>query len=114
MSVENDSITAAVVAAIRQVLHDTGREPATVEPQMLLVADIGLDSLDLAQTVVLLERSLGVDPFRAPAQGPDNGPDNGPDKGPNEGTVRPAIRTVADLVGNYRPFAPFRTSPGQL
>ena len=110
MSVENDPITAAVVAAIRQVLHDTGREPATVEPQMLLVADIGLDSLDLAQTVVLLERSLGVDPFRAPAQGPDNGPD----KGPNEGTVRPAIRTVADLVGNYRPFAPFRTSPGQL
>ena len=101
MSVENDPITAAVVAAIRQVLHDTGREPATVEPQMLLVADIGLDSLDLAQTVVLLERSLGVDPFRAPAQGPD------------KGTARPAIRTVADLVGNYRPFAPFRTSPGQ-
>ena len=105
MSVENDPITAAVVAAIRQVLHDTGREPAAVEPQMLLVADIGLDSLDLAQTVVLLERSLGVDPFRAPAQGPN--------KGPNKGTVRPAIRTVADLVGNYRPFAPFRTSPGQ-
>ena len=101
MSVENDPITAAVVAAIRQVLHDTGREPAAVEPQMLLVADIGLDSLDLAQTVVLLERSLGVDPFRAPAQGP------------NKGTVRPAIRTVADLAGNYRPFAPFRTSPGQ-
>jgi len=105
MSVENDPITAAVVAAIRQVLHDTGRESASVEPQMLLVADIGLDSLDLAQTVVLLERSLGVDPFRAPAQGPH--------KGPNEGTVRPAIRTVADLVGNYRPFAPFRPSPGK-
>ena len=105
MSVENDPITAAVVAAIRQVLHDTGRESAAVEPQMLLVADIGLDSLDLAQTIVLLERSLGVDPFRAPAQGPN--------KGPNKGTVRPAIRTVADLVGNYRPFAPFRTSPGQ-
>ena len=101
MSVENDPITAAVVAAIRQVLHDTGRETAAVEPQMLLVADIGLDSLDLAQTIVLLERSLGVDPFRAPAQGP------------NEGPVRPAIRTVADLVGNYRPFAPFRPSLGQ-
>ena len=101
MSVENDPITAAVVAAIRQVLHDTGRESAAVEPQMLLVADIGLDSLDLAQTVVLLERSLGVDPFRAPA------------RAPVDGTVRPAIRTVADLVGNYRPFAPFRTSPRQ-
>jgi acyl carrier protein len=101
MSADNDSITAAVVAAIRQVLRDTGREPAAAEPQMLLVADIGLDSLDLAQTIVLLERSLGVDPFRAPAQAP------------NKGTVRPAIRTVADLVGIYRQFAPLRPSPGQ-
>ena len=101
MSVENDSITAAVVAAIRQVLRDTGREPAAVELPMLLVADIGLDSLDLAQTIVLLERSLGVDPFRAPAQGPV------------QGTARPAIRTVADLVGIYRQFAPVRPSPGQ-
>jgi len=97
MTVETDSITAAVVAAIRQVLRDTGREPAAVEPQMLLVTDIGLDSLDLAQTVVLLERSLGVDPFRAPV----------------EGTVRPAIRTVADLAGIYGQFAPSRPSPGQ-
>jgi len=97
MSVENDPITAAVVAAIRQVLRDTGRESAAVEPQLLLVADIGLDSLDLAQTIVLLERSLGVDPFRAPAQG----------------TVRPAIRTVADLVGIYGQSAPSRPSAGQ-
>ena len=101
MSVENDPITAAVVAAIRQVLRDTGREAAAVEPQLLLVADIGLDSLDLAQTIVLLERSLGVDPFRAPAQAPD------------KGTARPAIRTVADLVGMYRQLAPVRPSPGQ-
>lgn len=101
MSVENDSITAAVVAAIRQVLRDTGREPAAVESQMLLVADVGLDSLDLAQTIVLLERSLGVDPFRAPAQAP------------NKGAARPAIRTVADLVGIYRQFSPLRPAPGQ-
>ena len=101
MMIEPDPITAAIVAAIRQVLHDTGREPAAVEPQMLLVADIGLDSLDLAQTIVLLERALGVDPFRTPA------------RGPVEGTVRPAIRTVADLVGMYGQFAPLRPSPGQ-
>jgi acyl carrier protein len=101
MSVENDSIAAAVVAAIRQVLRDTGREPAAVEPQMLLAADIGLDSLDLAQTIVLLERSLGVDPFRTPAQAPD------------KGTARPAIRSVADLVGIYSQFAPVLPSPGQ-
>jgi len=97
MNADMDAITSAVVAAIRQVLHDTGREPAAVEPQMLLVADIGLDSLDLAQTVVLLERSLGVDPFRVRAPG----------------TVRLAIRTVADLVGIYRQTAPSRSSPGQ-
>ena len=101
MTAETDSITAAVVAAIRQVLRDTGREPAAVEPQMLLVADIGLDSLDLAQTVVLLERSLGFDPFRAPV------------RAPVEGTARPAIRTVADLAGIYGQFTPFRPSPGQ-
>jgi len=101
MSFENDSITVAVVAAIRQVLRDTGRDPAAVEPQMLLAADVGLDSLDLAQTIVLLERSLGVDPFRAPAQAPHGG------------TVRPAIRTVADLVGIYRQSAQSRPSPGQ-
>jgi acyl carrier protein len=89
-----DAVTSAVVSAIRQVLRDTGREPAAVEPGMVLTADIGLDSLDLAQTIVLLERSLGVDPFRAPAAG----------------SVRPAIRTVADLVGMYRHSVPSRPS----
>ena len=92
MTTQTDPIMAAIVSAIRQVLHDTGREPAAVEPGMLLAADLGLDSLDLAQTVVLLERSLGVDPFRAPAPG----------------TVRPAIRTVADLAGVYGQSVPAR------
>lgn len=75
----------AVAAAIRTVLHDTGRDAIPIEPQMLLAADIGLDSLDLAQTVVLLERSLGVDPFR----------------GPSTNAMRPSIRTVSDLVATY-------------
>ena len=97
MTSEIDSITSAVFAAIRQVLHDTGREPAALQPGMLLSADIGLDSLDLAQTIVLLERSLGVDPFRDPASG----------------AGRPPIRTVADLVGIYRHRIPSRPSPGQ-
>jgi acyl carrier protein len=76
----------AIAVAVRQVLHDTGREARPVEPQMLLGADLGLDSLDLAQTIVLLERALGVDPFRTGAAGPD----------------RPPIRTVADLAAAYR------------
>ena len=50
---------------------------------MLLAADIGLDSLDLAQTIVLLERSLGVDPFRSPS------------------AARPSVRTVSDLISIY-------------
>jgi acyl carrier protein len=79
------AVPAAIAAAIRTVLHDTGREAKAVEPTMLLAADLGLDSLDLAQTIVLLERSLGVDPFRqAPAAG-----------------SRPAVRTVADLITIY-------------
>ena len=75
----------SIAAAIRTVLHDTGRDAKEIAPEMLLAADLGLDSLDLAQTIVLLERSLGVDPFRsAPAA-----------------TPRPAIRTVSDLVSIY-------------
>lgn len=73
----------AISTAIRTVLHDSGRNADDVAPPMLLSADLGLDSLDLAQTIVLLERSLGVDPFRAAAAG------------------RPAIRTVADLIAIY-------------
>lgn len=95
MTSATDPITAAVAAAIRQVLHETGRESAAVEPGMLLSAELGLDSLDLAQTIVLLERSLGVDPFRAPAAG----------------AGRPAIRTVADLVGIYGRSRPPQPKP---
>lgn len=79
------SPSAAVADAIRTVLRDTGRSVAAIEPAHLLAADLGLDSLDLAQTIVLLERSLGVDPFRDwAAAGP-----------------RPVIRTVSDLVTIY-------------
>ena len=77
------SVSDAIATAIRTVLHDTGRSATAVEPSMLLSSDLGLDSLDLAQTIVLLERSLGVDPFRA-ASG-----------------SRPSIRSVGDLISIY-------------
>ncbi len=77
------SVPDAIATAIRTVLHDTGRSAREVESSMLLATDLGLDSLDLAQTIVLLERSLGVDPFRS-----------------SSGT-RAAIRTVADLAAIY-------------
>lgn len=75
-------VTEAVTTAIRSVLRDTGRDTKPVDPSMLLAADIGLDSLDLAQTIVLLERSLGIDPFRSAS------------------TSR-SVRTVSDLVSIY-------------
>jgi acyl carrier protein len=79
------NVTSAINAAIEQVLRDTAREPRPIEPGMRLAADLGLDSLDLAQTIVLLERSLGVDPFRqAAADAP-----------------RPSLRTVFDLITIY-------------
>jgi acyl carrier protein len=76
------AVATAVATAIRTVLTDTGRGERAIAPDMLLGADLGLDSLDLAQTVVLLEKSLGVDPFRRAA------------------TVGP-LRTVADLAAIY-------------
>jgi sugar transferase EpsL len=86
MTADDEAILRAVVAAIGQVFRDTGRSGARVEPPLLLAADLGLDSLDLAQVVVLLERAIGVDPFRSPSATAD----------------RPAVRTVADLVAIYR------------
>jgi acyl carrier protein len=77
------SLPEAVATAIGTVLRDSGRESKAVDPAMLLAADLGLDSLDLAQTIVLLERSLGVDPFRFPS------------------ASQPAVRTVGDLISIY-------------
>lgn len=87
-------VARAVHTAIAAVLADTGRTAGSIEPSSLLATDLGLDSLDLAQTVVLLERSLGVDPFRAaPSAGP-----------------RPALRTVSDLISLYS-SGPAATAP---
>lgn len=88
--------SAAITAAIRQVLRDTGRDAGAIAAEHRLAADLGLDSLDLAQTIVLLERSLGVDPFRdaAPA------------------APRPAVRTVSDLITIYTSHLASRPAPG--
>ena len=91
------NVARAVRTAIETVLADTGRAAAPIEPASLLVADLGLDSLDLAQTIVLLERSLGVDPFR---QAPPSG-------------GRPAIRTVADLISIYTSPSPSPSPSGR-
>ena len=82
MTPPQPAVSEAVTAAIHTVLHHTGRQSRAVEPTMLLAADLGLDSLDLAQTIVLLERSLGIDPFRSAS------------------TSR-TVRTVSDLIVIY-------------
>lgn len=81
----NQTVAEAVAHAIRTVLHDSGRDAPAIAPDTVLASGLGLDSLDLAQTVVLLERSLGVDPFRAAAPG----------------GARTPVRSVSDLVSIY-------------
>jgi len=80
----NELVASAVCDAILRVLRESGRDPGRkLESATRLVDDLGLDSLDLAQTVVLLERSLGVDPFR------------------QEVMEQPSLRTVGDLISIY-------------
>jgi len=52
-------------SAINHVLEDSGRPMRKLRDDDTLMETIGLDSLDLAVTVVSLEQELGVDPFRA-------------------------------------------------
>ena len=52
-----------IVAAVNKIRRDSGRDeiqPSDDTP----IAELGLDSLDLAVLVVSLEQSLGRDPFR--------------------------------------------------
>lgn len=52
------------VSVIHGVLTDSGRHPRPLADDDTLTGTLGLDSLDLAVTVVGLEQQLGVDPFR--------------------------------------------------
>ena len=46
------------------ILSETGRRPRVFRDDHNLTETVGLDSLDLAQAVVSLDRELGADPFR--------------------------------------------------
>jgi acyl carrier protein len=78
---ESKPLQESIRQAICEVLSQSGRSPTSLNPSDELVGKIGLDSLDLAQVVVLLEQALGVDPFRASGR---------------------AIRTLDDLDQAYR------------
>jgi acyl carrier protein len=75
-----ENIRAKVKATVQQVLEATNRPQRPFEDDDLLFAEVGLDSLDLAQVVVILEKELGVDPFQQSGA---------------------HIRTFADLVRSY-------------
>jgi acyl carrier protein len=53
-----------IESVINQVLEDTGRSTRRLTDDDTLSDSIGLDSLDVATTVVRLEQEFGVDPFR--------------------------------------------------
>jgi acyl carrier protein len=104
-----DTTEAAVASAIPTVLRDTGCGVTSVEEQMLLSADLGFDSLDLAQTVVLLEQALGQDPLshrRRRANRANRGRPGG-DLPPGRRTVKPGafleVRQPATIHAPARP-----------
>jgi acyl carrier protein len=78
---EPANLRETIEQAICEVLAGSGRAPNVIYPEHTLSTEIGLDSLDVAQVVVLLEQRLGVDPFRVGGQ---------------------SIRTFADLHQAYR------------
>jgi acyl carrier protein len=73
-------VRATVEAEVQRVLQNSGRPVRSFQDEELLFAQIGLDSLDVAQVVVAIEQSLGIDPFRKPGS---------------------PIRTFGDLVHAY-------------
>jgi acyl carrier protein len=73
-----EKITAVVLDLARR------RQPGLTQitPEQVLTTELGLESLDLAQLVAVLEEQLGVDPFAT--------------------TAMTNVRTVGDLCAAYR------------
>lgn len=60
----DQTIRQTICSTITKVRTDSGREILELSDEHQLTGEIELDSLDLAQLVVALEKELGVDPFR--------------------------------------------------
>lgn len=74
-------IRETICSAINRVRTDSGRPAMEIDDTFALTGELELDSLDLAQLVVSIEKELGVDPFR-------------------DGTA--TARTVGELVVVYK------------
>jgi len=64
MPESNTDVRITAITVINRVLRESGRPERKLGDDDSLTGTIGLDSLDLATTVVHLENELGVDPFR--------------------------------------------------
>lgn len=60
----DQTIRETLCSIINKVRTDSGREQMELLDEHQLTGEIELDSLDLAQLVVAIEKELGVDPFR--------------------------------------------------
>ncbi len=78
---QDDQIRQEVVSAFNTVFEGRGKNPPRMVDSTVLDASLGLESLDFAQVVVILEDQLGIDPF---ADG-----------------VPPNLRTLGDLIELY-------------
>jgi acyl carrier protein len=52
-----------VTEAIREVMRQNGRKEIELKPETDIMKDSALDSLDVAQVVVMLEEKTKKDPF---------------------------------------------------
>lgn len=57
-------VRSTLCSVINKVRTDSGRETIDIQDAFSLTGELELDSLDLAQLVVAIEKELGVDPFR--------------------------------------------------
>ncbi len=60
----DSNLRITICSVINKVRTDSGREAMVILDEHQLTGELGLDSLDLAQLVVAIEKELGVDPFR--------------------------------------------------
>ncbi len=72
----------SVIAAIREITNRKPHRLAEVRREHRLIADLSMDSMDIAELVALLEEQLGKDPFAETASIAD-------------------VRTVHDLIAVY-------------
>lgn len=56
-------VLASVIEIVTRILSDKGAPAATIDADTVLLADTGIDSLDLAMLVRELEEVVGHDPF---------------------------------------------------